>query len=504
MFYDSRRSRLRRAVWTAGLLGIVLATAAQAANKVLKDEWMAMYMGAQKMGYAHTRTVEQKTDDGALYVTEVEEHMVLARGAVQMAVGASQRVVEGEDGRVREFEQEMDLGGNIMAVRGRVKDGKLVITMGEGPNAQQQAVEVPDGLCPWAVEKATLAKGLAPGTMFELPIFLAQAPGRACTATAAVGEMEEVSVFEIKKWLHRVEVEVSAYPGLKVVTWVDKDGQAWLSRTSMGGIQIELRRVSKELALSPNTAAELMVSFAIRPDRPIVRPRERESLTLLLKPTADAAKNRTLPEDPLQSVKPHKDGLLVTVRKAKGDPKKSYSLPYKGKEWAGLLRPTAWLESEDPLIVGMSKAAVGGEGDALEAAYRIEQYVRKVMTNKGLGVGFATALETARQKAGDCTEHAVLTTALARAAGIPSRLVVGMAYTEAFVGGVRNSFLYHMWTEVYVGEWLPIDAAMGAHDATHVALGRSNLDSPGAMLEISAIMPAFLGSTEISVLESRE
>ncbi len=38
MFYDSRRSRLRRAVWTAGLLGIVLATAAQAANKVLKDE----------------------------------------------------------------------------------------------------------------------------------------------------------------------------------------------------------------------------------------------------------------------------------------------------------------------------------------------------------------------------------------------------------------------------------------------------------------------------------
>jgi hypothetical protein len=45
---------------------------------------------------------------------------------------------------------------------------------------------------------------------------------------------------------------------------------------------------------------------------------------------------------------------------------------------------------------------------------------------------------------------------------------------------------------------------MGAHDATHVALGRSNLDSPGAMLDISAIMPVFLGSTEISVLESRE
>ncbi|MDP6107446.1 MAG: hypothetical protein QGI33_03300 [Candidatus Brocadiia bacterium] len=402
MLHDFHRSSLGRAVWVAGLLGIVLATAAQATDKVLKDEWMAMYMGAQKMGYAHTRTVEQETDDGAIYVTEIEEHMVLARGAVQMAVGGSQRVVEGEDGRVREFEQQMDLGGNIMTVRGRVKDGKLVLTMGEGPSAQQQTVEAPDGLCPWAVEKATLARGLAPGTKFELPIFLPQAPGKACTATAAEGEMEEVSVFEIKKWLHRVEDEVSAYPRVKVVTWVDKDGQAWLSRAFMGGSQIELRRVSKEFALSPNTAAEIMVNFAIRPDRPVVKPRERSSLTLLLKPTKDAAKNRTLPQDPLQSVKPHKDGLLVTVRKAKGDPKKSYSHPYKGKEWAGLLKPSAWLESEDPLIVGMSKEAVGGEGDALKAAYRIERYVRKVMTNKGLGVGFATALETARQKAGDC------------------------------------------------------------------------------------------------------
>ena len=123
------------------------------------------------------------------------------------------------------------------------------------------------------------------------------------------------------------------------------------------------------------------------------------------------------------------------------------------------------------------------------------------ITTKKLGVGFATALETARQKAGDCTEHAVLAAALARAAGIPSRVVIGMAYADAFCGLGGKQFLYHMWTEVYVGEWLPIDPALGAHDATHIALGRSNLDRPGAMLEVSAPVPLFLGTTQIEVVE---
>jgi transglutaminase-like putative cysteine protease len=76
-----------------------------------------------------------------------------------------------------------------------------------------------------------------------------------------------------------------------------------------------------------------------------------------------------------------------------------------------------------------------------------------------------SARETLRALRGDCNEHAVLLTALARAAGIPARVVAGAVYLD---GG----FLYHAWTELWLGPWVSADAVFGQlpADATHVKL----------------------------------
>ena len=42
----------------------------------------------------------------------------------------------------------------------------------------------------------------------------------------------------------------------------------------------------------------------------------------------------------------------------------------------------------------------------------------------------ATAAEVARSREGDCTEHAVLLAALARARGIPARVAMGLVYVR--------------------------------------------------------------------------
>ena len=58
--------------------------------------------------------------------------------------------------------------------------------------------------------------------------------------------------------------------------------------------------------------------------------------------------------------------------------------------------------------------------------------------------------------------------ALARALGIPTRVVNGVVYSEDYDG-----FLYHTWAESFVGgTWLPVDPtfAMAPADATHVKL----------------------------------
>ena len=57
------------------------------------------------------------------------------------------------------------------------------------------------------------------------------------------------------------------------------------------------------------------------------------------------------------------------------------------------------------------------------------------------------ALTVLENKAGDCTEHTLLFTTLARAAGIPARQVGGVVY----VGGDKPSFGWHAWSEIHDG-----------------------------------------------------
>jgi len=75
---------------------------------------------------------------------------------------------------------------------------------------------------------------------------------------------------------------------------------------------------------------------------------------------------------------------------------------------------------------------------------------------------------TTRQ--GDCTEHALLLTAIARASGIPARVATGLAYVPRF-GERENVFVPHAWTEAYVdGRWQGFDAALQGFDSGHIAL----------------------------------
>ena len=101
---------------------------------------------------------------------------------------------------------------------------------------------------------------------------------------------------------------------------------------------------------------------------------------------------------------------------------------------------------------------------------RIEAFVRDYIRTKSLDVGYAYALEVARTPEGDCTEHAVLVAALGRAAGIPTRVVDGLAYAPGFAGR-DQVFVPHAWTQAWVdGRWQSFDAALDGFDAGHIAL----------------------------------
>ncbi len=122
------------------------------------------------------------------------------------------------------------------------------------------------------------------------------------------------------------------------------------------------------------------------------------------------------------------------------------------------LAATPLSQSDDPAIVAKAKEIVGGEKDTLTATRKIVLWVYRTLEKKSGARGNATAVEVLKSGIGDCSEHAALTVALCRAAGIPARNIGGLEYLElqdhTAVAG------YHAWAEVWLGQWMGIDATI--------------------------------------------
>jgi hypothetical protein len=142
------------------------------------------------------------------------------------------------------------------------------------------------------------------------------------------------------------------------------------------------------------------------------------------------------------------------------------------------LATTTYCNIDDEAVRKLAIEGAGEEKDPQRLAETLTRYVYQKMTHKGLDVAFATASEAARTLKGDCTEHATLLAALARANGLPARGVFGMVGLPGSYADGELTYGYHMWTQVYAGgRWIDIDAALNQPipDATHIALGLSDL-----------------------------
>ena len=95
----------------------------------------------------------------------------------------------------------------------------------------------------------------------------------------------------------------------------------------------------------------------------------------------------------------------------------------------------------------------------MKKAQRIEMWVHQNMKSSS-AVGYVTASQINRDLRGDCRQHAMLSAALCRAAGVPARTALGLVYVNDDKEGPVLGF--HMWTEVWIkGNWLPLDATLG-------------------------------------------
>ncbi len=119
----------------------------------------------------------------------------------------------------------------------------------------------------------------------------------------------------------------------------------------------------------------------------------------------------------------------------------------------------------------------------------ISIFVYNHISDKKEGIPIIPALPILKDRAGDCTEHSVLTVALLRASGIPARAVVGIILSEYF-NGKKDVFVYHMWVEAYVNKkWILVDSTRPMHlnHNRYIAFTFHNLKTEGPIDYLNAL-----------------
>jgi transglutaminase-like putative cysteine protease len=145
--------------------------------------------------------------------------------------------------------------------------------------------------------------------------------------------------------------------------------------------------------------------------------------------------------------------LRVEVRSALPD--RSVALPVSGMD--EYLEPTVSLQSDDPEIRTRARSIAGRGADAATAARLLLEWVFRSLEKRATA-SFPNARQVLDNLRGDCNEHAVLYAAMARSLGLPCRVAVGLVYMD-------RAFYYHAWNEVWLGEWVPVDATFGEFPA---------------------------------------
>jgi hypothetical protein len=122
-------------------------------------------------------------------------------------------------------------------------------------------------------------------------------------------------------------------------------------------------------------------------------------------------------------------------------------------ELRALLGSEPLVPSTAPRIVEIARTVAADERDPRVVAERLARWVsREVAADRAAQV--PDALVALERRRGDTDSRALLFVALARAAGIPARLVSGVAATPA-------GWRYHTWAEVFLNGWVSADPSFG-------------------------------------------
>jgi hypothetical protein len=429
----------------------------EVAKLPFSEYWTGIVFNGEKIGFTHFAI---RPDAGTEnYEIRSEASFVLSFLGIEKKIQLKSRDVVGSDLTMVDFAYEYNIDGSELRLTGRRAGSELTATIVSGGKPNEQRLPVEGKLYPSSV-------------IVLYPVLHGLEIGREHSYRVYNGEIQAVAEVTQRitgyEWSdlflgNAFKVE-TAMAGHRVTTWIGPDGRP-VFELALHGTMISFLEDSasatRYLALASLNKKESLVEYSlVRPDRPIDNPRAVSTLQVAL-----SGMDRLPPSDAWQNCTAVQQEVTCDIGRASGTGETAAKSP-PDEIRARYLQPSVTVQSSDPSIRRLAETIVGGAATTEERIARILRWLEHNVEKAPLDV--FSALDVLQQRKAECQGHAYLYTALARAAGIPTRVVNGLAYSEQF-----NGFLYHSWTESLVGaSWQAVDPTFGqtVADATHIKL----------------------------------
>jgi hypothetical protein len=475
-------------------------------GKRVSEHWDAAYLNGVRAGYITTTVHEVDRGGQKHYETSMVLDLTLRRFKDIARQRLETGTLETADGKVLSVWMSQGLAKDQKLVLSGQVDGNQLKVKVAGTMNLERTIPWDDSVVGLYREQQLFKQyQVRPGARFRYQHY-EPLINSVVTIEVAVKDHEELEINGVKEKLLRAEAQPARIMGVQLpptTFWLDQDLQAVRSQTEMPGFgQLVTVRTSREIALSPVAPAKI-TDIGLTQLIPLNRriPQALETTTAVYRITLPDDENppQAVVQDDRQQVKNAQGKSFDLHVRAIRQPQPASNPAAAVEEFR---KSNFFISSDDARVQELARQAVGNEKDLWRMAQKIEKWVHDNMKIQNFTEAMATADQVARTLQGDCTEYAMLTAAMCRAAGVPSRTAVGVVYVDTPRGG---AFGYHMWTEVHVqGQWVGLDATLGRGgvSAAHIKIADHSWSEVRSLVPLLPVMRFMVGKPAIEVIRA--
>jgi hypothetical protein len=487
----------------------VLSTSALAdrpENNLVKETWESAILNGGKAGFVHSVVRSVHRDGQKVLQATSELDLTVHRFNDTARIYMETSTDETEDGKVVAVGMKQLIGkSQQLILTGAVEDGQLHVKVQGGPPMDKKIRWSPKVVGLYREQTLFRDKKVKPGDTFS---YLHYEPlvNAVLNIKVEVKDFEDVPIGGTAK-VRLLRAVATPDPIMNVqlpgtTLWLDKDLEAIRSQTEMEGLgKLELVRTTKALALKKGTGNGNLPDIGTRQLISLNRavPANAKEVVYRITLPEDKDPATSFARDDRQQVKNVNDKSFELHVKAIRQPDSAGKTTKADDEF---LESNYYINSADEKVQQLARQAVGREKDPWRKAQRIEKWVSSKM-HFTYDEQMATADHVARTLEGDCTECAMLSAAMCRAVGVPSRTAIGLTYAEPKEAGRRPTLAFHMWTEVWIdGQWLALDATLGRGSvaADHLKITDHSWHGVQSVVPLLPVTRVMLGKAKVEVL----